>query len=68
MIYFELFNRIQTATGGTIDFENLALDEENAQLSTRHMKANEGTLLTDPTSNAYDEELTGKSKVSNSQR
>lgn len=30
MIYFELFNRIQTATGGTIDFENLALNEENA--------------------------------------
>ena len=30
MIYFELFNRIQTATGGTIDFENLAQDEENA--------------------------------------
>ena len=68
MIYFELFNRIQTSTGGTIDFENLAQDEENAQLSTRHMKANEGSLLTDPTSNAYDDEVHGKSKVSNSQR
>ena len=46
LIYFELFNKIQLASGGSIDFENLALNEEGAQLSNRHMKANEnGTFL-----------------------
>ena len=46
LVYFELFNKMQMASGGSIDFENLALNEEGAQLSNRHLKANEnGTFL-----------------------
>ena len=52
-----MFNRIQTAGGGSIDFENLALNDEGAQLSTRHIKANEaGTFLQTEQSNTIYED------------
>ena len=45
------------SSGGSIDFNNLALNEDGAQLSTRHMKANEnGTFLQTEHSN-YDDTL-----------
>ena len=56
LLYFELFNKIQLASGGSIDFENLAMNEENAQLSNRHVKANEnGAFLPTDQSNNNDE-------------
>ena len=59
LLYFEIFNRIQMSTGGTIDFHNLALNEDGAQLSSRHMKANEnGTFLqTEHSNTVYEDTL-----------
>ena len=46
LLYFELFNKVQMMSGGSIDFENLVLNDEGAQYSNRHLKANEnGTFL-----------------------
>ena len=65
------------STGGTIDFHNLALNEDGAQLSSRHMKANEnGTFLqTEHSNTVYEDTLdenshnfSGKNQNSNSHR